>query len=114
MDKFLTIRKKKSKQNKEEEIINSILQSKAMKTSTKMSVMTININGLNLMLTPRLGKGINTAPNLAMYCFHEACVKTKWLKSLKKNCLQSPFQAIVRQNKQNRKTHKGEILIAKN
>lgn len=85
-----------------------------MKTSTNMSVMTININGLNLMLTPRLGKGINTAPNLAMYCFHEARVKTKWLKSLKKNCLQSPFQAIVRQNKQHRKTHKGEILIAKN
>lgn len=46
-----------------------------MKMSTKISVMTINVNGLNLMLTPRLEKGINKTPNLAVYCFHEAPVK---------------------------------------
>lgn len=46
-----------------------------MKTRAKVSVMTINVNGLHLMLTPRLDKKINKTPNSAMYCFHEAQVK---------------------------------------
>ena len=37
--------------------------------------MTISVNGLSLMLTPRLERGISKTPDLAVYCFHEAHVK---------------------------------------